>query len=132
MILDTNSISALFDGNQDLADLLAVERKHHLPVIVIGEYLYGIMNSKKGQPLGNLLQILENESYVLLPDKDTAYHYAAIRHQLKTSGRPIPENDVWIAALAKQYNLVVVSRDKHFDYVDGIQRKDWSPIDETS
>ena len=58
-------------------------------------------------------------------DLETADHYARLRNELKQAGMPIPSNDIWIAALACQYGLPVVSRDTHFDRVRGIRRLDW-------
>ncbi len=55
----------------------------------------------------------------------TALCYADIRVELKKAGSPIPANDVWIAALARQHDLPVVSRDKHFDLVQGVRRVSW-------
>ncbi|MCI0331669.1 MAG: hypothetical protein L0228_00410 [Planctomycetes bacterium] len=51
--------------------------------------------------------------------------YAAIRHGLTRKGRPIPENDLWIAALARQHALDILSQDSHFDQVEGIRRISW-------
>jgi len=125
MILDTNALSALFEGNMDIATLLESDDRHHLPVIVIGEFYFGILGSAKRVHLKKLLVKLQENSHVLCPDGDTAYHYGAIRYQLKRDGRPIPENDIWIAALARQFELVVVSQDKHFDFINGITRVEW-------
>ena len=62
---------------------------------------------------------------MLYADRATADLYASIRHDLKKRGRPIPENDVWIAALARQFDLEVVSRDAHFDHIADIRRLSW-------
>ena len=67
----------------------------------------------------------ESQSIILPSDRATADMYAAIRHGLKLRGRPIPENDLWIAALARQHSLEIVSRDPHFDQVEGIRRISW-------
>lgn len=75
--------------------------------------------------MNRLLRILVDESEMLDVDRATASHYAEVRHQLKKDGRPIPENDVWIAALARQHQLPIVSRDAHFDSVRGIRRLGW-------
>jgi len=125
MILDTNAVSALFEGDPAIEAILAVAAKHHLPIPVIGEYRYGIIGSRQRQDLEQLLQRLEEKSFLLYPDRDTTRHYAEVRHQLRTIGRPIPENDVWIAALARQHALKIVSRDRHFDNVVGIERVCW-------
>lgn len=125
MILDTNAVSALFAGNNKLGKKLENSEQHHLPVVVLGEYRFGLMNSNKKRHLEYLLDILESESQILSHSLITAKHYAEIRQQLKKSGTPIPENDIWIAALAKEYNLEIVSIDKHFDYVKKVKRISW-------
>lgn len=125
MILDTNAVTALFEGDQALARRLASRDRHHLPVIVVGEYLFGVQGSRACGTLGRLLAMLVEQSEILAIDSDTARAYAEVRHQLKKDGRPIPENDVWIAALARQHDLPIVSRDRHFDHVKGIRRVEW-------
>jgi tRNA(fMet)-specific endonuclease VapC len=62
---------------------------------------------------------------VLLVDEVSTQHYADIREELRAAATPIPENDLWIAALARQHALRVVSRDAHFDRVTGLQRVSW-------
>ncbi len=125
MILDTNAISALFEGDPALAQWLASANRHHLPVIVIGEYRYGLVRSRHRRKLSLLLDSLVGESVVLRVDEATTHAYAEVRDELRALGRPIPENDVWIAALARQHNLPVVSRDRHFEAVEGLQIISW-------
>jgi len=125
VILDTNAVSALFAGDTGLEAVLANRERHHVPVIVLGEYRYGIKGSRSSAKLDLLLDHLESESDVLHVDPITARTYAEIRRELKTAGRPIPENDIWIAALARQHDLPVVSRDSHFDHVKKLTRVDW-------
>lgn len=125
MILDTNAVSALLTGDAALGELLAGEERHHLPVIVIGEYRYGLLGSRFRVHLQGLLAILIRESLVLLVDETTADTYSQVRDELRRKGRPIPENDIWIAALARQHDQPVVSRDGHFDDVPGLRRAAW-------
>jgi len=125
MILDTSAVSALFDGEEGINLLLKNSGTHQLPVIVSGEYRYGLKRSRKEIPLSRLLDKLEMESRVLDVDLDTASHYAEIRERLRELGKPIPENDIWIAALAIQHGLAVASRDTHFDHVKGLKRVSW-------
>jgi tRNA(fMet)-specific endonuclease VapC len=68
---------------------------------------------------------LEDESIVLLPDRATADVYALVRQELRIKGQPIPKNDIWIAALARQFDLEVVSQDAHFDSVPNLRRIEW-------
>lgn len=125
MILDTNAVSALFIGDPALGEVLAGEQRHHLPVIVIGEYRYGLLRSRYRGQLERLLETLIRESLVMQVDEETAEVYAQVRDELRRSGRPIPENDLWIAALARQHRQPVVSRDGHFDDVPDLQRVTW-------
>lgn len=125
MILDTNAVSAVLAGDPAIETLLDPERVHHLPVIVIGEYRYGLARSKHRRRLEQLLNLLIRESIVLPIEEETTRHYAMVREQLRRAGQPIPENDVWIAGLSRQYDLPVVSRDKHFDQFDPSIRRSW-------
>lgn len=125
MILDTNAVSALLAGDAALPEVLGPALRHHLPVIVIGEYRYGLLRSRHRRRLEPLLEDLIRESIILAVDEDTATAYAAIRDELRRAGRPIPENDLWIAALARQHGESVVSRDDHFDDVSGLRRLPW-------
>lgn len=125
MILDTNAISALLDGDPAIEPALTDAEKHHLPIIALGEYHFGLRSSRRRHELEKLLDTLESESFVLAPDTATARVYADVRQELKTSGTPIPENDVWMAALARQHRLAIASRDGHFDEVRGIRRVSW-------
>ena len=125
MILDTNAVSALLDGDKALEMALAVADRHHLPAVALGEYRFGLKNSRKRQALESLLDELEAESFPLVLDSASARHYADIRSELKSAGHPIPENDIWIAALARQHSLPIVSRDLHFDGISGVRRIGW-------
>lgn len=125
MILDTNAVSALFDGDERLAAALDGAGATYLPVIVVGEYRYGLQRSRHRSKLEKLLDLLVKESIVLSVDLATALDYAALREELRRRGRPLPENDLWIAALARQHELPVLSRDTHFDGVPRLKRIGW-------
>jgi tRNA(fMet)-specific endonuclease VapC len=125
VILDTNVISALFDGDGALSALLSSSARHEIPTIVIGEYRYGLMRSRHKRALSALLDELVRDSTVLAIDLETTEHYAMVRERLRAKGRPLPENDVWIGALAIQHGLDVVSRDTNFDHVAGLRRRSW-------
>ena len=71
------------------------------------------------------LGVLERLAEVLVVDAETARAYALIRRELKEAGKPIPDNDLWIAALVRQHALPLLSNDTHFDYVKGLTRTGW-------
>jgi tRNA(fMet)-specific endonuclease VapC len=125
VILDTNAVSALLAGDAALGEVLGEGERHHLPVIVIGEYRYGLLGSRFRDHLQTLLATLIRESFVLSVDETTAESYSQVRDDLRRKGRPIPENDIWIAALARQHHHPIVSRDGHFDEVTNLRRIAW-------
>jgi predicted nucleic acid-binding protein len=125
LILDTNAVSALLAGEPSLEELLAGTSRHHLPTVVVGEYRYGLERSRLRDRLEELLTLLISDSVVLPIDLATAVQYASLRDELRRQGTPLPENDVWIAALARQHGLPVVSRDEHFDHVPRLVRRTW-------
>jgi tRNA(fMet)-specific endonuclease VapC len=125
MILDTNALSALADGDEGLAEKLAPASVPSLPSIVLGEYRYGILGSKFHDRYEVWLQNSLKAFAVVSVDGATAVHYAAIRFGLKAQGTPIPENDIWIAALALQYRLPVLSKDRHFSFIPEIRHITW-------
>ncbi len=125
MILDTTAISALSFENAEVVAALGANVRHHLPVIVIGEYEFGFAGSKRNKELKEWFALLVSESFVLTVDRETATYYGTICAALKRAGTPIPSNDIWIAALATQHDLPVLSEDTHFDRISGIRRVSW-------
>ena len=125
MILDTNALSALLMGDQDLKALISAERELLIPAIVLGEYRFGLLQSRERARLESALEQVEARNTVLAVDRTTARHYAEIRLALKKLGRPIPENDIWISALAKQHARSIVSRDAHFRQVPELVAVSW-------
>jgi predicted nucleic acid-binding protein len=125
LILDTNAISDLFSGNTRLATVLERATPVCLPVVAIGEYRFGLLRSRRRTELERDLGRLIDESVLLPLELDTTTCYAEIREELRLEGRPIPVNDLWIAALARQHELPIVSRDPHFDLVKDLERRNW-------
>jgi tRNA(fMet)-specific endonuclease VapC len=125
MILDTNALSAFFDGDARLLAVLTTSARISLPIIALGEYRFGLLASRMRKTIEPALDALQAISDVLVIDTDTVRPYAKLRDQLKRAGTPIPSNDVWIAAIAVQHGLPIVSQDEHFDLVSGIRRLSW-------
>ena len=125
MILDTNALSAFAEGEPEAVDRVAEARIPVLPVIVLGEYRYGISQSRRKAEYSRWLAALLPQCRVMGLDEESSLHYAAIRLELKRTGTPIPANDAWIAALCRQHGLPLLSRDTHFDAVKGIRRVAW-------
>lgn len=113
------------DGDEGIAAPLADATEIAIPVIALGEFRYGIRGSRVQIRYEQWLIELLSGCRVLDVDSGTTVIYAGIREGLKRGGRPIPANDVWIAALARQHDMPVLSRDRHFDLVPKLMRVSW-------
>lgn len=124
-LLDTNILIALFANEQSIIDQISQAAELFLPSIVVGELYYGA--EKSGRKAVNLRRIdqLITTNTILECDARTARIYGAIKNQLKERGRPIPENDIWIAAITQQYQLTLVTRDTHFESIDSLDIVVW-------
>jgi tRNA(fMet)-specific endonuclease VapC len=125
MILDTNALSAFVDGDAGVGEVLSRQPRAAIPVIVLGEFRYGIAGSRHRRIYEEWLESELLHFDVLAVTDETAVRYAGLRVALKLSGRPIQANDAWIAALALQHQLPILSRDAHFDAVADIERTSW-------
>jgi len=125
ILLDTNIVIALFAGETPVGERLAECPEVFLPSTVLGELYYGAR--KSSQATANFARIEELAAAVtILPcDATTARLYGEIKASLRSKGRPIPENDIWIAAVAHQYGLSLATRDEHFSYVAGLAVEAW-------
>ena len=125
LIVDTNALSAAADEDSAVFEMFARAEQVVLPVIVLGEYRYGITQSRHRARYKRWLDGLITDCRVLDIDEGTTHHYASVNVELRRVGRPISTNDLWIAALCRQHLLPVLSRDKHFDLISGIRRLAW-------
>jgi len=125
MILDTNALSAFVDGDAGVGDVLRSQARAAIPVIVLGEFRYGIALSTRRSSYEAWMDSHLAHFEILSVTDDTAVTYAALRVALRRSGRPIPANDAWIAALALQHRLPILTRDEHFDAVPRLDRRTW-------
>jgi len=123
--LDTNALSDFAAGSEALGETLTPFRSLALPVTVLGEYRYGLLGSKRRARLEEWLDELLGDIRVLEATSRTSGVYAQIRRQLRGAGTPIPENDVWIAAMAIEHRLPLATRDKHFNAVKGLEVLAW-------
>ena len=125
LILDTNALSAAADRGPKALEIVAGAERLMVPVIVLGEYRLGIAQSRHRVSYESWLREWIAAVTVLEIDEGTTHYYATIGLELKKAGKPVPTNDLWIAALCRQHNLPLISRDQHFDAVSGIQRLSW-------
>ena len=122
--IDTNRYRDFVDGRPEAVSVFRSAARICVPFIVVAELRAGFAVGSRG---------LENERIfeqflhrvrveVLLPTMESTRHYANLYRQLRTSGTPIPTNDLWIAAIVVQHELRLYSRDIHFDALPQIPR----------
>lgn len=124
-LLDTNVAIALFAG--DLAVQEKVRSAEYIVAAppVIGELCFGAQKSNKVTENLHKINILVQQSIVFPCDLETARWYGIIKDQLRRKGSPIPDNDIWIAAIAIQHGLILVTRDSHFNEVESLRTEHW-------
>ncbi|HUA58141.1 MAG TPA: type II toxin-antitoxin system VapC family toxin [Verrucomicrobiae bacterium] len=123
--LDTNRLTDLLRGDAVLAELLGDCDEVWIPLIVLAEVKAGFLGGSQ-QPRNEILlsQLLAKDTVdVLMPDRWTAELYARLFVQLKRAGTPIPDNDLWIGALALQHDLMLITRDRHFENIPQLLRE---------
>ena len=125
MIVDTNALSAFADGSSLAIAALQAAGEVSVPVIVLGEFCYGITHSRRRREYEAWLEQYLPAFRVLEVTAETAVEYAQLRSELRQLGRLIPANDIWIAALCRQHDLPLLSRDAHFDHVKRLRRQAW-------
>ncbi len=124
-LFDTNVVIALFDGKTTIEEATAKAREIFLPSIVVGELYYGAFSSQQVADNQTRLEHFVDSVTVLPCDEETALHFGRIKNGLRAKGRPIPDNDLWIAAIAQQHGLTLVTRDEHFHQVKNLRQESW-------
>ncbi len=124
-MLDTNIISAWLKGEPGVVANIDNAAVVSIPVITIGELYYGALcSTHAAKNIADIQDIADNYNVLSINEQTTSF-YGSIKSALRQKGRPIPENDIWIAALAMQHNLILVTRDKHFNEIFGLLLVGW-------
>jgi len=123
-LLDTVIVAAYFNREEAIRDRLT-DVTVYVSSITIGELYFGAYNSREVTNNVERIRDFVAINTVLPCDRVTSDYYGQVKNALRAKGRPIPENDIWIAATALQYSLTVVTRDAHFQEVDGLLIDVW-------
>jgi len=125
-LLDTNIVIALLQGEDAVLSHLDQAAEVFVSIVTLGELFFGA--AKSGRPSENTASVerFAAESAIVFGDLDIAREYGRLKHRLKEIGRPLPENDVWIAATARCHQMVLVTRDRHFVQVENLRTADWA------
>ena len=124
-LLDTNIVIGLFANETSIIEKIKTPSSIFIPSIVLGELFYGAEQSTKKEENLKKIDALAQVSLIIECDLETARLYGKMKSQLKAKGAPIPENDIWIGALAQQHGLTLVTRDKHFNNIETLQIESW-------
>ncbi|VGO20122.1 type II toxin-antitoxin system VapC family toxin [Pontiella sulfatireligans] len=116
LLIDTNRYRDLCDAKPDAMDMIQNADGIHIPFIVLAELRSGFLCGTMARKNEQYLTLFLNSPRVtpLFADENTTHHFAKLFAQLRLQGTPIPTNDIWIAALAVQHDLILYSRDQHF------------------
>jgi len=119
-LLDTSAVIAIFNGDRGMLQWISDASEVYLCTVVAGELYYGAYKSARRKENIQKIEEFIVSSAVLESDINTAKEYGIIKSGLQRKGKPIPENDIWIAAIARQYGLTLVSTDRHFGEIDAL------------
>lgn len=125
ILLDTSVIIEVFANNSAAIGLLSTADAVSLPSIALGELFYGAERSKRPEEGRAQVREFAAATAVLSCNDITAEFFGRIKNRLRAKGRPIPENDIWIAAIAQQYGLTLVTRDAHFREIEDLALLSW-------
>jgi tRNA(fMet)-specific endonuclease VapC len=122
ILLDTNAYSEFKRNDPEILRIVQNAAEIHLSVVVLAELLAGFVAGVKEQAnRAELTGFISSKRVVVVgADQATAEQYAQIKHQLRRAGKPIPTNDLWIAATAMQHQLCLITGDDHFTHVNGL------------
>lgn len=124
-LLDTNIIIALFEFDAGVQERLRDAQGVFLSSVVLGELYFGANKSSHAKENTARIDRFAEGRFVLACDAQVAREYGLLKNELRLKGRPLPENDIWIAAAARWHDLVLVSRDNHFREVEGLKMEVW-------
>jgi tRNA(fMet)-specific endonuclease VapC len=122
---DTNIVIALFASEAAVLDEFSNADEVFLSCVVLGELYYGARKSARTTENLARIDAFATNSVILNCDMDTSREYAIIKEALRAKGKMIPENDIWIAAMALQHGLTLATRDAHFKEVADLLIANW-------
>jgi len=124
-LLDTSVMIALFASDPTVTGRLRNMREIFIPSIALGELYYGAYRSNQLLKNVAIIERFAASNVVLSCNADSARQYGEIKDRLRRKGHPIPENDIWIAAIALQHGLTLITRDAHFSAVEDLEVEMW-------
>jgi tRNA(fMet)-specific endonuclease VapC len=125
VLLDTNIVAAFLDGDQDVVERVLESPVVLLPTVVLGELQFGArISARVSENLARINAFISSVG-IVRPDETTALWYGVIKQRLRTRGKMIPDNDIWVAAASLHTGVTLVSRDGHFAAVENLTVLAW-------
>lgn len=125
VLLDTSVIIAHFRGDAEVTGRLSAAHALYVPWVVIGELHYGARRSRRPEHEFAVISEFLKSVVPVFPDQSTGAWYGELKAELAAAGTPIPENDIWIATIARQFDLTLATRDSHFSAVSRLETLAW-------
>jgi len=126
LAVDSNAVIAYREGVTEVCDLIDTADVLLLPAIVLGELLYGALNSANAVKNEDAVRKFAINSVLIPVDESVATRYAATRLALKRKGTPVPENDIWVASMCLELDIPLLSNDGHFDEIHDLTVIQWT------
>ncbi len=123
--LDTNIVIAMFREDESVFAQLDDSVEIFLPLTIVGELYHGAEKSANRQQNYDRIEALLLDFPILIYNQSVAIQYGKIKRHVEAKGKPIPENDLWIAACAQYFDLTLATRDLHFANIDGLRTVRW-------
>lgn len=124
-LLDTNVAIRVLNDDLDLGGHRGDGAQTYLSLTVVGELLFGAAKSARPEKNRRRIERLVEVCPPIPHDLETARRYGDLKLELQKKGRPIPENDLWIAAAAIRHGLILVTWDQHFDFIESLKSEAW-------
>ena len=124
--VDTNAVIAYRAGDSEACRLIKSAKVILVPAPVVGELVFGALNSQRIEENKIAVQKFLTYSMFVRIDENVTNRYASVRYKLRKAGRPIPENDLWIAAVCLEFDVPLLTGDAHFENVDRLKVINWT------
>lgn len=125
LLLDTSIVIALFRRDVAVERRVSESVSLHISPIVVGELIYGARKSGRRDVNLDRARDFIRSIHVFKCSPETGLVYGDLKNRLREAGKPIPDNDLWIAATAVEHGLPLVTRDGHFEHVPGLAVEHW-------
>ncbi|HEV8040420.1 MAG TPA: type II toxin-antitoxin system VapC family toxin [Bryobacteraceae bacterium] len=125
-LLDTNIVIALLQGDGTVLSNLDRASEVFISAVVMGELFFGAAKSARSTENIAKVEQFATGRAIISCDLEVAREYGHLKQRLREKGRPLPENDIWLAAAAIHHGLVLVTRDRHFQEVEELQVAEWA------